>query len=158
MVLTSHDYTVGWISALPVEMAPAKAMMDMLHPPLPQVTKDTNNYTLGRIGTHNVVLVCLPETGTSKAAHAAANLLRSFPNVRFGLMVGVGGGVPGPSNPDSTKDIRLGDIVVGHPQDLHGKLSAAAIYAVTYLTMGRWCDSIRFRYSYTEREQSWIRA
>ncbi|KAN0077424.1 hypothetical protein V8E54_005728 [Elaphomyces granulatus] len=47
-----------------------------------------------RIGQHNVVLACLPSgtTGTGAAATAAKDLLRSFTKIRFGLMVGVGGG------------------------------------------------------------------
>jgi hypothetical protein len=32
--------------------------------------------------------------GTNAAATAAANLLRNFPKVQFGLMVEIGGGVP----------------------------------------------------------------
>lgn len=38
----------------------------------------------------------------------AANMMHSFPNVRIGLLVGIGGGAP--TLP--THDIRLGDIVV----------------------------------------------
>lgn len=37
----------------------------------------------------------------------ARDMLRSFPNVRIGLMVGIGGGAPSPRH-----DIRLGDVVV----------------------------------------------
>jgi hypothetical protein len=39
-------------------------------------------------------------------------MLHSFPNVRIGLMVGVGGGAPSQKH-----DIRLGDIVVSAPRD-----------------------------------------
>ncbi|QYT05220.1 hypothetical protein H0G86_012114 [Trichoderma simmonsii] len=39
-------------------------------------------------------------------------LIHTFPNIRFGLMVGVGGGVPKSPNSDPRKDIRLGDVVV----------------------------------------------
>src|SRR5271155_5783334 len=37
-------------------------------------------------------------------------MLRSFPSIRFGLMVGIGGGAPSPKN-----DIRLGDVVISSP-------------------------------------------
>ena len=38
----------------------------------------------------------------------------SFPNLKFFLFVGIGGGIPRtPSTVDPLKDIRLGDIVVG---------------------------------------------
>ncbi|KAN0087259.1 hypothetical protein V8E54_000947 [Elaphomyces granulatus] len=68
--------------------------------------------------THNVVLACLPSgtTGISAAATAARDLLRSFPKVRFGLMVGVGGGAPSNPSDDPFKDIRLGDVVVSNPE------------------------------------------
>ena len=37
-------------------------------------------------------------------------MVRSFPNVRIGLVVGIGGGAPSPAH-----DIRLGDTVVSAP-------------------------------------------
>jgi nucleoside phosphorylase len=42
-------------------------------------------------------------------------MLHSFPNIRIGLMVGIGGGAPSPKH-----DIRLGDIVVSAPCDKEG--------------------------------------
>ena len=42
-------------------------------------------------------------------------MVHSFPNVRIGLMVGIGGGAPSKKH-----DIRLGDIVVGVPRDGEG--------------------------------------
>lgn len=39
----------------------------------------------------------------------------SFPNVRIGLMVGIGGGAP-----SRRHDIRLGDIVVSYARDVQG--------------------------------------
>ena len=117
---TNNDYTVGWICAVETELAASQAMLDEEHPDLLQAENDTNTYALGRIGQHNVVLACLPlgTTGISAAAIAARDLLRSFPRVRFGLMVGVGGGAP--SN-DPHQDIRLGDVVVSTPKGNNGK-------------------------------------
>jgi ankyrin repeat domain-containing protein 50 len=118
---TNNDYTVGWICALEAELAASQAMLDEEHPDPLQAENDTNTYTVGRIGQHNIVLVCLPsgKTGLGAAATAAKDLLRSFPKkVRFGLMVGVGGGAP--SN-DPCKDIRLGDVVVSTPKGNYGK-------------------------------------
>ncbi|KAN0068953.1 hypothetical protein V8E54_013122 [Elaphomyces granulatus] len=114
----NNDYTVGWICALQSELAASQAMLDEEHPDLLQAENDTNTYTLGRIGQHNVVLACLPSgtTGISAAATAAGDLLRSFPKVRFGLMVGVGGGAPGNPSDDPGEDIRLGDVVVSSPE------------------------------------------
>ncbi|KAN0076444.1 Pfs domain protein [Elaphomyces granulatus] len=115
---TNNDYTVGWICALQFELAASQAMLDEEHPDLLQAENDTNTYTLGQIGRHNVVLACLPSgtTGISVAATAARDLLRSFPKVRFGLMVGVGGGAPSNPSDDPGEDIRLGDVVVSNPE------------------------------------------
>ncbi|RSL89723.1 hypothetical protein CEP51_001053 [Fusarium floridanum] len=106
--LSHHDYTVGWVCALPLELGAATAMLDEEHQMLALGPGDQNTYTLGRIGRHNIVLVCLPSYGTAKAATVASHMLRSFPNIQAGLMVGIGGGVP-----TNDVDIRLGDIVVG---------------------------------------------
>jgi nucleoside phosphorylase len=78
---------------------------------------DTNDYTLGKIGEHNVVIAVLPdgEYGIASAASVATNMLSSFPNVRIGLMVGIGGGVPSEKH-----DIRLGDVVVSASRDGEG--------------------------------------
>ncbi|KAF7164158.1 hypothetical protein CNMCM5623_008848 [Aspergillus felis] len=110
--LTHEDYTVGWICALPIEMAAAKAMLDETHAKLPQSTQDPNTYSLGAIQGHNVVIACLPAGvyGTTSAAVVASHLSTTFPAIRFGLMVGIGGGVPSKS-----ADIRLGDVVISKP-------------------------------------------
>ncbi|KAG9826521.1 purine and uridine phosphorylase, partial [Aureobasidium melanogenum] len=74
---------------------------------------DNNDYTLGKMAGHNVVIAVLPdgEYGLSSATAVAKDMLNSFPNVRVGLMVGIGGGAPSAKN-----DIRLGDIVVSSRQ------------------------------------------
>src|SRR5271168_5467650 len=94
--LSRDDYTVGWVCALPIELAAAQAMLDEQHHDLPQNSDDANTYTLGRIGDHNVVLACLPagQTGTNSAAAVAMQMKSTFRAIRFGLMVGIGGGVP----------------------------------------------------------------
>src|SRR6266550_595386 len=109
--LCAEDYTIGWICALPLEMAAAIAMLDDRYQDNPpQPSHDHNIYTLGRIGSHNVVLTCLPETGTTSAAIVASQMCSTFTLIKFSLMVGVGGGVPSPA-----VDIRLGDVVVSMP-------------------------------------------
>ncbi|SCV35431.1 related to ankyrin [Fusarium fujikuroi] len=103
-------YTVGWICAITTEFVAARAFFDETHDPLETIAdNDNNNYALGRIGKHNVVMAILPksEYGTTSAATVARDMLRSFPNIRFGLMVGIGGGAP-----SAKHDIRLGDVVV----------------------------------------------
>jgi nucleoside phosphorylase len=115
--LSRDHYTVGWVCALPIELAAAQAMLDDQHGDLPQNSDDANTYTLGRIGVHNVVLACLPagQTGTNSAAAVAMQMKSTFRAIRFGLMVGIGGGVP-----NAEADIRLGDIVVSQPGKGHG--------------------------------------
>ncbi|KAL6821043.1 hypothetical protein J3E69DRAFT_373935 [Trichoderma sp. SZMC 28015] len=105
------DYTVGWVCALPIEMAAAEAMLDSTHVPLPRKEGDPNTYTFGRVAEHNVVIACLPASqyGTNNAATVASNMSRSFSSITIRLMVGIGGGVP-----DTGIDIRLGDVVVGN--------------------------------------------
>ncbi|BCR98590.1 uncharacterized protein AKAW2_40273A [Aspergillus luchuensis] len=112
MTFAHHDYTVAWICALSLELAAAKAMLDDVHPPLPQPESDHNVYTLGRVGSHNVVVACLPGGvyGTISATGVVSHMVSTFRNIRFGLMVGIGGGVPSHS-----ADIRLGDVVVSKP-------------------------------------------
>ena len=112
-----EKYSVGLICALPEELAAATAMLDERHEPLPQNPRDDNNYTLGRMGSHNVVIACLPSggTGNNSAAAVAKDLLSTFTSIRFGLMVGVGGGAPSKAN-----DIRLGDVVISKPAERFG--------------------------------------
>ncbi|RKK66735.1 hypothetical protein BFJ69_g15137 [Fusarium oxysporum] len=105
-----QDYTVGWICALTIESVAAQAFLDEEHEgPRGVAQNDNNNYALGRIGNHNIVIAVLPdgEYGTAVAAVVARDMLGSFPNIRIGLLVGIGGGAPSPNH-----DIRLGDIVV----------------------------------------------
>jgi hypothetical protein len=76
--LRREDYSVGWVCALPVELATAQVMLDEEHQHLGQDAKDTNLYTLGRIGEHNVVIACLPtgQMGTSSATAVAVQIQR----------------------------------------------------------------------------------
>jgi nucleoside phosphorylase len=112
------DYTVGWICAISTEYVTAQAFLDEKHKGPEFVSpNDNNDYTLGRVSKHNVVIAVLPdgEYGISSAASVARDMLHSFPNVRIGLIVGIGGGAPSPKH-----DIRLGDIVVSAPRDGKG--------------------------------------
>ncbi|KAE8167272.1 hypothetical protein BDV40DRAFT_284999 [Aspergillus tamarii] len=78
----------------------AMAMLDKEHG-RPQSTPrdDTNAYHLGRIGEHNVAMACLSrgQMGTGPAAIVAENMRRTFKNIRFTLLAGIGGGVRYPS-------------------------------------------------------------
>jgi nucleoside phosphorylase len=101
------------VCALPVELAAAQKMLDEEHEDLEQDENDNNLYALGQVGGHNVVLACLSagQTGIGSVAAVATQLKATTCKwIRFGLMVGIGGGVP------SKEDIRLGDVVVSQDQ------------------------------------------
>jgi nucleoside phosphorylase len=113
-----NDYTVGWICAIVTESVAAQNFLDEKHGPPDHVAPgDNNSYTLGQVGQHKVVIAVLPdgEYGTTAAATVAGDMLRTFRNIRIGLMVGIGGGAP-----NQRHDIRLGDIVVSAPRDGQG--------------------------------------
>ncbi|KAF4337456.1 ankyrin repeat [Fusarium beomiforme] len=109
--LNYNDYNVGWVCALPKEQTAAIAMLDQKHAPLPKPSNDHNTYTLGSVGNHNVVIACLPfgMVGNSSSATVATRMISTFPSIKFGLMVGIGGGIP--------PKVRLGDVVVSTPID-----------------------------------------
>jgi nucleoside phosphorylase len=117
--LRHDDYTVGWVCALPVELAAAQEMLDEEHHDLERdpASSDDNLYALGSINGHNIVIVCLPagRIGNNPAAVVATQLRASFKAIRFGLIVGIGGGVP-----SAEADIRLGDVVVSQPHQTFG--------------------------------------
>jgi nucleoside phosphorylase len=115
--LRIQDYTVGWVCALPIELAAGTEMLDEEHQDLPHDSSDSNIYTLGRIGEHNVILARPPagRIGTNSAATVATQMRSKFPSLRFGLMVGIGGGVP-----SAESDVRLGDVVISQPSMEHG--------------------------------------
>ncbi len=109
------NYVVGWICAVSTELTAAKAFLDEEHPGPEYVANGDNNvYAVGRVGRLNVVIAALPEWeyGIASAAGVAANMLSSFPNIRIGLLVGIGGGAP-----STRHDIRLGDVVISAPRD-----------------------------------------
>jgi nucleoside phosphorylase len=92
-------------------------MLDEEHKDLEREANDENLYSLGSIGGYNVVIVCLPagRIGNNPAAVVATQMRATFKKIRFGLMVGIGGGVP-----SAEVDIRLGDVVVSKPQQTFG--------------------------------------
>ena len=78
---------------------------------------NNNNYILGKVGKHNVVITVLPngEYSISTAASVIRDMLHSFPNVRIGLMVGISS-----SALSLRHNVRLGDIIVSSPRDRNG--------------------------------------
>lgn len=112
--LKHGDYTVACICPMGVELAAVECMLDDSYPHLPS-SRDTMSYIPGRIGEHFIVIAVMPETGNNRAAAVATQLLNDFPSIRFGLLVGIGGGVPSEAH-----DIRLGDVIISKPTDTFG--------------------------------------
>ncbi|KAB8228857.1 uncharacterized protein BDW43DRAFT_303558 [Aspergillus alliaceus] len=101
MLLSSaghDDYTAVWICTLPLELAAAYIMLDRQH------VKD-----------HNTVIACLFSriTGTVSAARVISQILSTFRQVKFRLIIRIGGGVPSEEH-----DIRLEDVMVRKPVGL----------------------------------------
>ncbi|KIL83583.1 hypothetical protein FAVG1_13203 [Fusarium avenaceum] len=116
-----ESYTIGWICALPEEFQTAKQMLDEKNLPAPRgmerSANDNNTYMYGKVGGHFVVVGCLPRgrIGLVNTAKVATDMVRSFPSLKFALLVGTGGGAP-----TQKKDVRLGDVVVSTPSETHG--------------------------------------
>ncbi|KGO64298.1 Nucleoside phosphorylase [Penicillium italicum] len=109
MELSHSSYTVGWVCALPKEQTAATAMLDQRHKDLQTPSADSNSYTLGSIGDHNIVIACLPKGkyGNNSASAVWTRMTGTFPSIKIGLMVGIGGGVP--------PKVRRGDVVISAP-------------------------------------------
>ncbi|EPS39086.1 hypothetical protein H072_7130 [Dactylellina haptotyla CBS 200.50] len=100
------DYNVGWICARPIEVVMARAMLDEEHYPLPTLLQDTNEYVLGSIGLHKVVITISPlgEDDAVVAHRVVSQMALTFRALKFILTVGLGNGV--------APKVRLGDVVV----------------------------------------------
>ncbi|KAJ9642937.1 hypothetical protein H2199_004459 [Coniosporium tulheliwenetii] len=94
-------YAVGWISALPIKFAAAKGMLDEEHgdPKTPKQKADRNTY--------------------ASAAAVAREMLSTFPNIKIGVLVGIGAGIPDYDG-DEEQDIRLGDVVISSDSETGG--------------------------------------
>ncbi|RWA10144.1 hypothetical protein EKO27_g4961 [Xylaria grammica] len=97
----------GWVCALPIEVAAAKATLDRVRDDLPpdRNSDDDDNYVLGSLQSHNIV-VAYPNfrvCGKTSVAGVTTQLRASYTFARFNLMVGITG------VPDMKGDIHLGD-------------------------------------------------
>lgn len=116
------EYQIGIVCALWEELKAVRAILDEEHAPLKQNNDgggDNNSYVLGKVGDHNVVAAGLPlgTYGIGAATSVARDMVRTFPHLRFGLLVGIAGGIP---DIQAKRDIRLGDVVVSVPTGDHG--------------------------------------
>jgi nucleoside phosphorylase len=114
--LDPEHYTVAWIAPLEIEVQAAWYMLDHEH----QGNFSTNRgddyvYIAGDINGHNVIIATFPagrDYGVGSAAALASQMKKRFPNLWFGLLVGVAAGLPDLSRMPP-RDIRLGDVLVG---------------------------------------------
>ncbi|PWY68695.1 kinesin [Aspergillus eucalypticola CBS 122712] len=94
--LMPDDYTIAWICALPLEATAACAMLDRIHIPPRWPTSDPNAYEFGELSGHYIVIAHLPDGvyGKVSAAAVMSRMRSTFRRLDFGVMVGIGGGVP----------------------------------------------------------------
>lgn len=83
----------------------------------PTTRGEEHVFLAGDLCGHNVIIATLAssqECGASSAAALASQLRKNFPNLWFGLLVGVATGLPNLSR-QPPLDIRLGDVLLGLP-------------------------------------------
>ncbi|KAK5715622.1 hypothetical protein LTR15_010268 [Elasticomyces elasticus] len=140
---SAEAYTVAWITALYHERAAGESMFDAEYDEpecFEQNERDINAYSWGRMGNHNVVIASLPEAEYGTAVFTPTPLMRWYfvqtgggqdgrlePNptkpiadIRIGLLVGIGAGIPGEQYGHDNKlelrpPIQLGDVAVSQP-------------------------------------------
>ncbi|KAF1730668.1 Regulatory protein AfsR [Beauveria bassiana] len=136
------DFEIAVICALALEADAVDALFDHCwdedDAPLDKAPGDSNAYTTGAIGRHNVVLAHMPGMGKVSAAAVANNCRMSFPNIKLALVVGIAGVVPfGPDN----EEIILGDVIISDgviQYDLGRQLPGRFVRKDTLLdTLGR---------------------
>ncbi|KAJ3579512.1 hypothetical protein NPX13_g1060 [Xylaria arbuscula] len=106
------DIAIAIICALPLEADAVLTIFDHEWDIqcFGNLERDTNAYSVGAIGCHNVVLVHMSGMGRALAATAAASCRASFPSIRLALIVGICGVVPFRNR---STEILLGDVVIG---------------------------------------------
>ena len=111
---TLDDFHIAVMCALRTEQTAVEACFDEFWDAkysYAKATGDTNSYTFGRIGNHNVVLAYMSRIGNSSAAGVASSLKLSFRCIKFALVVGICGGVPIPAQ-SYKPEIWLGDVAI----------------------------------------------
>jgi nucleoside phosphorylase len=107
---------VAWISPLEIEAQAAWHMLDHEHKGSFVTNRgDDYVYMAGDINGHNVIIATFPaghDYGVGSAAALASQVKKSFPNLWFGLLVGVAAGLPNLTRVPP-RDIRLGDVLIG---------------------------------------------
>ncbi|KAH0162964.1 purine and uridine phosphorylase, partial [Aureobasidium melanogenum] len=106
------DFEVAIICALPLEAAAVLDLFDQRYDKdgsqYGKQEGDTNTYSTGRIGRHDIVLAHMPGMGKSSAASVASGLRLSFRGITLALVVGVCGAAP------LDKPLILGDVIISN--------------------------------------------
>ncbi|KAI9146954.1 5'-methylthioadenosine/S-adenosylhomocysteine nucleosidase [Paramyrothecium foliicola] len=112
-----EDYTIIFFCPLVVEQQAVCLMLDEVDDEtLERSVGQTILYTLGTIKSrdtkYNVAIAGYPagEVGLGISGSMVSEVMRDFPNLEFGLLVGIAAGIPSP-----TRDIRLGDVAIAVP-------------------------------------------
>ncbi|KAL4745554.1 hypothetical protein BDW72DRAFT_52920 [Aspergillus terricola var. indicus] len=120
--LDPNLYTVAWIAPLEIEVQAALQMLDKVHTGgFPVSPGDDYVFHAGEIQGHNIVIATFAAGqpyGTSSATSLASHVRKSFPNLWFGLLVGVAAGLPNLAC-SPPRDIRLGDVIVALAEGDH---------------------------------------
>jgi nucleoside phosphorylase len=110
----SIDPKIGIITALPVEFAAMKVLLNQTNSYILNGKGGGHRYLIGNVSSSNIddapVILLLTEMGNNIAATRATQLLSFFSTISSIIMVGIAGGVPNPQKPED--HVRLGDIVV----------------------------------------------
>ncbi|KAK6218404.1 pfs domain-containing protein [Colletotrichum tabaci] len=145
-------YNVAWIAPLEIEAQAALHMLDERHHGRFTVARgDDYVFHAGTLCGHNIVIATLPagqEYGTGSAAALAGQLKKSFPNLWFGLLVGVAAGLPD-HRADPPRDIRLGDVLVALPV---GNSAGLVAYDLGKETGAEGFQPLRFGHVLAETE------
>ncbi|UKZ63159.1 uncharacterized protein TrAtP1_004389 [Trichoderma atroviride] len=117
-ILDPAAYRVAWFAPLEIEARAALHLLDNRHDgSFPMSPGNDYVFQAGDVCGHNVIIATFPagqKYGTGSAAALASQVKNFFPNLWFGLLVGVAAGLPNLSR-NPPLDIRLGDVLVGLP-------------------------------------------
>ncbi|KAL2816277.1 hypothetical protein BJX63DRAFT_387804 [Aspergillus granulosus] len=145
-------YTVAWIAPLEIEVQAALHMLDRIHSGrFPVSPGDKYVYHAGEICGHNVIIATFAAGqpyGTNSATSLASHVRHYFPNLWFGLLVGVAAGLPN-FKFSPPRDIRLGDVIVALPD---GKYPAILPYGLGKQISANEFELLRYGHSLPQTE------
>ncbi|QLI68890.1 uncharacterized protein G6M90_00g061270 [Metarhizium brunneum] len=144
--LNPEDYHIAIIAPLEIENVAATLMLDNRHDGrFPMARGYEYLYTPGEMGGHNVIVATLPageDCDLGSAAALSRQVKTFFPNLWFGLLVGVAAGMPNVGG-GQERDIRRGDVLVAQQDgELPGLIN---------LELGKWTEN-----GFVLRRRGWL--